>query len=428
MADSFRVIVDNTPKAASNHGLPDAPRYYDVFPREPSPAGDMTVTRDQMSLLNDPTIKSVLDEMAKSVGSGGTVLIVCHSSTSGDGLFMPLVKGGPFSNADALDLVRKLAVADSLAAPVRLMSEKTPEDQAKKLNALLKIFSQFDPPFPVDGKVSLAEAKKGLDEWFNVQTRNLRISLPQLQGLITSLRAVQNLHLDRVEFRACDAGKKTQVMQTMKRFFGCKKLLAPKLETVFLPPIAVEGIPPLTTPAPRGTSAAPGPVGRPHPTARGRVPGPAGTTTAPAPTKERVGMLWVPTLWYRESTLIGKLPPGSKGRLLSVGGGSFGATMHSDVLLAIGEVPPKSGDDARTFQYRALAVTEGNPRGGRVVPDVRQIGAVLVKFILQSTIYPGRNFPGGKFPVAAFWNLDNEALPPFILPNEQTYLDQIAQV
>ena len=58
MADSFRAIIDNSP-----HGLPHAAPYYKVFPREPSPAGHMAISAKQMSLLQNPSLRNVLDEI-----------------------------------------------------------------------------------------------------------------------------------------------------------------------------------------------------------------------------------------------------------------------------------------------------------------------------------------------------------------------------
>jgi hypothetical protein len=206
-------------------------------------------------------------------------------------------------------------------------------------------------------------------------------------------------------------------MLTMKKFFGCNKLLAPRLETFFLQPIALEGIPPATFPTPKGTAASPGVLPSPHGHAArpGPLPNPPGTSP-------RTGELWVPTRWPQESTLIsssGFLPAGAKGRLLIADTSIF--------LLAVGEMPPAKGE-TRSFRYRGVGVTEGIRVHGKVSPNSKIISDILNKFVLPVTTYPDRKFASGKFPVAGFWNPDDSTLPPFVLPNEDLYLRSIVQV
>jgi hypothetical protein len=412
MADSFRAIIDNSP-----HGLPHAAPYYRVFPREPSPAGHMIIAAKQISLLQNPTLRSVLNEIAKTASAGATIMIVCHAPLSGSGLLIPLDTGGRQTSGDALNVVMNVAKVDSAAGPIRQMKEKTQDDKLNKRDAFVNIIRDLDPPIFVQGDVTLQQAREALDGWLQGQGARVKLSVQQLRALISAMDKIRTLKLDRIEFRACDAGKDPSVMLTMKKFFGCNKLLAPRLETFFLEPITLEGIPPVIFPTPKGTAANPGVLSSPHGHAArpGPLPDPPGTSP-------RTGQLWVPTRWPQESTLIsssGFLPVGAKGRLLTADTSIF--------LLAVGEMPPAKGE-TRSFRYRGAGVTEGSRAHGKVSPNSKIISEILNKFVLPGTIYPDRKFARGRFPVAGFWNPDDSTLPPFVLPNEDLYLRSIAQV
>jgi hypothetical protein len=86
MASSVRVIVHS-----GEHGLEEAADYYAEFPWEPSPAGEMTLDKSHIVKVNDATLDTVLEEMAKA-GVGDVVMLVCHAYI--EGLLMPLAKGG----------------------------------------------------------------------------------------------------------------------------------------------------------------------------------------------------------------------------------------------------------------------------------------------------------------------------------------------
>ncbi len=412
MADSFRAIIDNSP-----HGLPHAAPYYKVFPREPSPAGHMAISAKQMSLLQNPSLRSVLDEILRTAAAGCTIMIVCHAPLSGSGLLIPLDIGGRQTSGEALDVVMNAAKADSAAAPVRKMPEKTQDEKLKKRDDFLNIIRGLDPPIIVQQEVTLQEAKQALDGWFQSEGARIGLSSQRLRSLIGAMDKIRALKIERIEIRACDAGKDRKVMLTMKKFFGCSKLLAPRLETFFLDPITIEGIPPTSFPSPQGTATNPGVLPAPlgHAARPGPLPNPPGSSP-------RTGEVWVPTRWPQESTLIRSskfLPADTKGRLLIADTSIF--------LLAVGEVKPAKGE-TRSFKYRGAGVTEGIRAHGKITPNAKIISDILNRFVLPGTVYPDRKFVGGKFPIAGFWNPDDSKLPPFILPNENLYVGSITQV
>jgi hypothetical protein len=131
MAASPKAIIHDGP-----HGLPHAAPYYAVFPREPSPAGHLTINSSLIHGDGNPTLQSVLDEIARTVPGGRTLLLVCHATAvdkdeSTAGLLIPLSHRAkaPSVSAVALTIVMNAAKAYAVANLIRPMPEKTSEDQ-----------------------------------------------------------------------------------------------------------------------------------------------------------------------------------------------------------------------------------------------------------------------------------------------------------
>lgn len=100
---------------AGVHGLEVAADYYQQFPWEPSPAGDLDLQNANIVKVQKLTFDQLLVELAKT-SAGGTVLIVCHAhDESGrvlqsSGLFMPLAAGsGTSANDDAFQRLKEQA-------------------------------------------------------------------------------------------------------------------------------------------------------------------------------------------------------------------------------------------------------------------------------------------------------------------------------
>ena len=70
----MRTIIDKS--------VPSALTYYSTYLAEPSPAGDITFKKDEITTVDHLDLKKVLTEM-KAVGSGGEIFVVTHSSPSG---------------------------------------------------------------------------------------------------------------------------------------------------------------------------------------------------------------------------------------------------------------------------------------------------------------------------------------------------------
>jgi hypothetical protein len=84
IATRAHLVIDG-----SGDGLPSAPGYYRVFPKEPSPLGDLSFAPATTTVMAANTsLDAALTSMIRA-GSGGAVVLVCHAIR--DGLLLSII-------------------------------------------------------------------------------------------------------------------------------------------------------------------------------------------------------------------------------------------------------------------------------------------------------------------------------------------------
>ena len=231
MATAFLAIFDET-------GLPNAAPYYQQFPREPSPRGDMRLSTKVMKRVSNMTLGTLLDQMAL-IGAGGVAMVVCHGVTTG--LLIRVASNGTFAESDALKVIMSAAEVDDLAAKIKAMPARNETELKAKLAAWKKLMTERKIA-NVAGELTQVEAEKVYRQWFENEAKRVRIKSATLRELIKKMKAVRAKALERVEIRACSAGQNKDTMETLKRFFGCGRLLAPTGTTFFLHPFFIDSV------------------------------------------------------------------------------------------------------------------------------------------------------------------------------------------
>jgi hypothetical protein len=217
----MRCLVDKT--------VLNAEVYFKTYGREPSPAGDITVSSSDLSALDDIDLKTVLTEM-KTLGGKGELLVVTHSNP--DGLKMPLVAGGKSAGAGlkVMGTILQISSGISQREAIRSLSGN------KKFKAWQSWFKTFDPGVKLDDSAetnpdweSFAESQ--FDSWHDRQGKQI-LKLPNpkqdLADLISLVDAVRKAGFARLEFRACRIGTDKDSLKTVANFFNAKKVVAPK--------------------------------------------------------------------------------------------------------------------------------------------------------------------------------------------------------
>jgi hypothetical protein len=392
MAD-VRLIIDG-------EGLPHAKGYYATFPHEPSPAGEMALKASATVVVSPLTALGLLDELVKA-GAGGTALVVCHAEPQG--LRVRLDAKGTFLSQPAVEVIEQSERGLARATAIRAMPEKTPKEKQDKKNEWQALSERIE--MGLHGEFSLAEASQQFDKWFASQAGRLRISTRTLRQLFTKSNAVRALNLDRLEFRACDLGTDKAAMTVLKRFFGCKTLVAPRCRTIYLAPITVESIAPLVPIKSAGPQALPqvsqmpGGVWNAH-----RVPGPHG-----------LGIL-KPDATTGDLTVKKSKIPGKKREFFN--GRSY-------LVIGIWEVEPYKYTSAAGAPRPANAVRRKGapPPSWTNEPDWNQVREVARSLFMFS----GGNYAGKKFPFAGFWDPPASQFP-WLVPNEKEYVSLIVSV
>jgi hypothetical protein len=393
MAD-VRLIIDG-------EGLPHAKGYYATFPHEPSPAGEMALLDSATVVLSPLTVLNLLDELVKA-GPGGTALVVCHAEPHG--MRVRLDGGrGTFLSQEAVIVIEESERGLASATSIRAMPEKTDKEKLDKKNAWRSLSEKLD--LRIVGDFELDEASRFFDKWFDSQAGRLSISASTLKDVMTKSKAVRALALERLELRACDLGTDKGAMAVIKRFFGCKALLAPRCRTAYLAPMTVESIAPLVpikTATPQGlpqVSHMPGGVWNAH-----RLPGPHG-----------LGVL-SPDPVTGDLTVKGTKIPGKKRSFFN--GRSF-------LVIGIYETEPFTftGGAAAPRPVNAVTKKGAPPPSWTNEPDWNQVAEVARSLFMFS----GGNYKGKKFPFAGFWDPPASSFP-WLVPNEKEYLTLIVSV
>jgi hypothetical protein len=217
----MRCIVDKS--------VHNAEPYYRTYGREPSPAGDITISPTDLTAVSDLDLKTVLTEM-KALGAKGEMLVVTHSNPHG--LKMPLVKGGAAAAAEmkVMDILLKISEGIARREAIRSMSAD------KKPKAWQAWFKDFDPGVKIEDGFETspdweASIEKLYQDWYERQGKQiLKLPSPKqdLADLIALVDAVRKTGFARLEFRACRIGTDKDALKTVGEFFNAKKVVAPK--------------------------------------------------------------------------------------------------------------------------------------------------------------------------------------------------------
>lgn len=226
----FTAIIDD--------GLPGAAIYYRTFLAEPSPLGTIEMESSQIRALNNPDLLALLRAMAAPSASRD-ILLVCHAPIAGEpGLLLPLVGKSGSAGKEALELLIKAETWNDTATDI-IGSQASEADKVAKWKQLFdtiqKDASSGKIGFRgVTGTFTSAEAKTFWEgSVLPGIASTLGISKADLLRLFEARRACVQRKLERLEIRACDVGGSPDVMDLIRRYFGCKKVTAPKLETFY---------------------------------------------------------------------------------------------------------------------------------------------------------------------------------------------------
>lgn len=407
----------------SKGGLPDAPVYYATFPHEPSrlAADDMTLDPAFTTVAKKPSAEGMLDVMIKA-GSEGVVMVVCHAWSNG--LHLPMLGGDTtYLTADTMDSLDKVMKLEADAAKVRAMPEGTDDEKKAKVEAWRQLIGSVDATL-VEKPFTLPQAEKLyqrlFDKWavggLQLQAAGGAAALRRLLGKV---KAVRDLKLARVEFRACRLGDKDlNTMKKVKAFFACRRLLAPEVETFFLGPIVVLTVGRMAAELqrPKGrdglrrfTSAVRTRGGR---QGSGRLPGPAGTDVV-----DRARALEIIDKETTRSFIVFVHVMSYKTAIDADTGFTY---YRPGPIRAVPEFFHLTVNEITRFHYQGFACA--SPAAGE--PD-KPNKEILQKF-LQKYVMPGVVVPAGGFPVAGFW-IGSQPTP-FILPNEPEYRAHIKEV
>ena len=406
---ALRLIIDG-----SHEGLPHAPGYYRTFPREPSPAGDLDLRGVPTTVMHTPSVETVLDEMIRT-GSGATVMLVCHAWDNG--LLLDWTPGGASTAVrQSMETMEKLMGFEAEAEQIATKPEQARGDAwAKLLNRIT--------PGSVHGQITASEGEAAYLKWLDGQATSFKMPgrspRARLRRLIGKIRAVRALELDRLELRACNLGNSPDSMKVVRRFFGCKKLLAPSAETFFIGPASVFPMHYLANYFLKG-GREPSIVAGTS-TIRDRIPQPRGRNPF-------VNYYDVLTSLHRPTTrmFFSKIPDTSNRWAIKHGKDAVTAYMlpRTPELLAVRIV------QTSRFSYLCpwMAVISDSSTALTNWAKVREF--------VTDDIMPGSSYREGALPLAGFWLIggDEPALPawpaeskniPFVLPNEPGYLERI---
>ena len=389
---------------SGRRGLGEAAEYYKQFPWEPSPAGDLDLQNAKIVKLEKATLDLVLGEMAKAP-AGGKVLIVCHAHDEGKGLLMPLAAGaGMSAQQEAMDRLLEAGVAARRATTIRAMPTKTDQEKKAKSEQWIGLATDFRLGFPPDG-ATVAQ----LEQFFETGLRgfaqrelHLAGGATDLKRMLAHVEKVQSLKLERVEFRACKIGGDEDTLKTLKKLFGCGKLLAPTARTFYirgLPVDTLERFDKLYI--------------REHPVGKLRPPGPAGKSFKDA------GDFVIDVIRKNPATRIfwdvefGYIPSANPHPApYKFDGGTTTIKLKGRVLaMLVEEIAPS--------WYRGSAATWHETKRSR--PEWDDAGKFVEEYMMHQSRYKS-----GSLMVSGFWTPGEEV--PWLLPREPDYVDHVKQV
>jgi hypothetical protein len=204
--------------------------YYKTYLREPSPAGDITISPTDVEAIDDIDFERVLKEMA-DLGSQGELLVATHSNPKG--LLMRLKKGG-HASAEIGVLEKMVSISTAIKAREGIRSLA---GRSKKAKAWQAWYVKYDPGIRLqdgyeeanDDWEQYVEGK--YDEWFERQG-STTLKLPgggrALGDFIDLFDKVRKQGFKRLEFRACRIGTNEDALKKIAAALNIKQIVAPK--------------------------------------------------------------------------------------------------------------------------------------------------------------------------------------------------------
>ena len=218
----------------------NAPVYYKTYLREPSPAGDITISPTDVVTIDEIDFELVLTEMA-GLGSKGELLVATHSNPKG--FLMPLKKGGHVAaEIGVLDKLVAISAAIRAREAIRSLSGRSP-----KAKAWQTWYTKHDPGIKLQNGYEQANddweqyVEGKYDEWFERQGSNT-LKLPgggrALGDFIDLFDKVRKQGFKRLEFRACRIGTNEDALKKIAAALNVKQIVAPKEVRTFYAHIA----------------------------------------------------------------------------------------------------------------------------------------------------------------------------------------------
>ena len=213
---SFRfVIVENAHNISKN--------YFGYVPREPSPDLGYLLSKGYVIVDTSLNLVGLLDLMIKM--QGGYIVVVCHGSPRHVHINTPL---GTQLNPEFMDLVEQLLGVDQELLNVLQMPEKEVKDVIKKIEATATVLRKTGERRNIS---DIQTANAFLKDF--VHNSALKLLGPKgkpeaMWKFLDKVRQMQKLNFSRVEFRACRVGSNPTLMLTLKKFFNCNRLVAPR--------------------------------------------------------------------------------------------------------------------------------------------------------------------------------------------------------
>jgi len=397
MATRAHLVVDGRAD-----GLPDAPGYYRVFPKEPSPLGDLSFAPATTTVMAaNSSLDSALTAMMRA-GSSGAVVLVCHAYSGG--MLLPIAPNGGavFAVVDNLKIVDLVVGAESEVDAIRKAARTTDDDKKAVLDRWKKLINRLQPN-SITGAFTEPEAEKIYAKFVEMVARKLGFNGPaRLRQFLARLLGVRGLRLSRVELRACTIGRDKNTMEFIRTFLNVEHLTAPTTGTFYHPPITVDTM----------WVAEKIGIGRSRNPRGFRVPGSIGQTrpVIEHDNDPRHSPGWIDV--YTSVSIRGGTGHTTRGFLQNW-------AFHTTFWLGFYEFI-LTVDETSLFHYRATAAVSS--AGNGVTPDWTKVRSFVKTSIMDSTSYVS-----GSFPIAGFWTPDNQDQP-FVLPNEPNYTKLIGQV
>lgn len=407
---------------AGRDGLPHAPAYYEAFPAEQSPLGEISLSKSKTLPMMNSSLDVALDGMLRA-GPGAVVVLVCHAYSGG--MLLPIASGGKsaFAVKDNLAVIDKVIKAETEVASIRRLPSTTPQEKQTVLDRWGKLLNDLQPG-AVQGQFTVQEAQAFYGKWLDMVARTLEFpNRSALLSLTGKVLRVRDLKLSRLELRACNIGNNADTMDAVRKFFGAEHQTAPTVGTFYM------GLLPVSTMAVRASHRrnhsllGSGTVARGGTMAAGRTPGPVGRAQG----IEIIVKDGKPTLVL--STIPADVDIVSEQELEAqtehTTRGFFKRSFMYFVRPFMGvhvsafHMFALTIDQISAFHYQGFASVFST--GDGITPDWGK-----VREFVQGWILPAAMYDHGPFPVAGLWTPEVQDVP-FVLPYETLYVRLMAQ-